>query len=452
MLKRWMKIVGGIAVVLLILALALITTVDRTPYHEMSYYTETMSSLEPLQPTLVSGDTLKVGWTKVSLVPEKSVPLAGYGKRRGAHYQSIHDSVFVRAFVFDNGATKAAYVSADLLIIPPLVYARLFELLEGSAFNPQNTFLTATHSHSSIGGWQPGLVGSLFSGEFDPAVVEFIAQRIATAMKMAVADTDQARIGYSAVMAADLVRNRLVGDQEGQIDPWFRLMKIVRDDGEVALLTSFAAHATCAGGSFMQLSADYPGQLIKLLEADSLIDFASYGAGAVGSMAPLAPPLEDLEEIAYMANHLAPQIRLIQNATPVDYTTQLGFIRADVSLRAPHFRISEDLRLRPWVFDQVFGEVNATINGLQIGDQLLMGTPADFSGELVEPLSDLARKTDKYLMVHSFNGSYIGYITKDEWYDRNKYETRTMNWFGPYNGAYFSELITTMINKFAVDE
>jgi neutral ceramidase len=338
------------------------------------------------------------------------------------------------------------------LIIPPLVYARLFELLEGTAFNPQNTFLTATHSHSSIGGWQPGLVGSLFSGEYDPDMVEFIAQRIAIAMNAATGEMGRAKIGYSAVMAADLVRNRLVGDQEGQIDPWFRLIKIVKDNGEVALLTSFAAHATCLGGSFMQLSADYPGQVVKMLEADSLIDFASYGAGAVGSMAPLAPRLDDLDEIAYMAESLVPQIRLIQNATPVNYTTELGFMRADISLRAPHFRITEDLRLRPWVFDWVFGAVSPTINSLKIGDQLLVGTPCDFSGELVEPLSDLARESDHHLMVHSFNGSYIGYITKDEWYDRNKYETRTMNWFGPYNGAYFSELLARLISKFSVEQ
>ncbi len=452
MLKKWLKIAGSIVAVLIILGLVLITTVDRTPYQEMPYYIETMSSLGPLQPTLVSGDTLKVGWAKASLVPEKPVPLAGYGKRRGARYQTIHDSVFVRAFVFDNGATKATYVSADLLIIPPLVYTRLFQLLDGTPFNAQNTFLTATHSHSSIGGWQPGLVGSLFSGEFDPEVVEFIAQRIATAINTATVQASKAQIGYSAVMAADLVRNRLVGDQVGQIDPWFRIIKIVKDNGQVALLTSFAAHATCLGGSFMELSADYPGQVVKMLEADSLINFASYGAGAVGSMAPLSPPLDDLEEIAYMAESLVPQILLIQNATPVDYTTELGFMRADISLRAPHFRISEDLRLRPWVFDQVFGEVNATINGLQIGDQLLLGTPCDFSGELVEPLSDLARLDDKYLMVHSFNGSYIGYITNDEWYDLSKYETRTMNWFGPYNGAYFSELLNAVIAKFSIEE
>jgi len=39
-------------------------------------------------------------------------------------------------------------------------------------------------------------------------------------------------------------------------------------------------------------------------------------------------------------------------------------------------------------------------------------------------------------------------VTDDKWYDRNDiytYETQTMNWFGPYNGKYISELIKKTI-------
>ena len=51
-------------------------------------------------------------------------------------------------------------------------------------------------------------------------------------------------------------------------------------------------------------------------------------------------------------------------------------------------------------------------------------------------------------MITSFNGGYMGYVTKDEWYDEDLYETRTMNWYGPYNGAYFEELIEGIIEIF----
>ena len=51
-------------------------------------------------------------------------------------------------------------------------------------------------------------------------------------------------------------------------------------------------------------------------------------------------------------------------------------------------------------------------------------------------------------MINSFNGGYIGYVTDDKWYDMegiNTYETYTMNWYGPFNGKYFSDLIKKII-------
>ncbi len=47
--------------------------------------------------------------------------------------------------------------------------------------------------------------------------------------------------------------------------------------------------------------------------------------------------------------------------------------------------------------------------------------------------------------VAGFNGGYIGYIIRDEWYDLKEYETFYMNWFGPHNGAYFVEMIQKLL-------
>ena len=95
------------------------------------------------------------------------------------------------------------------------------------------------------------------------------------------------------------------------------------------------------------------------------------------------------------------------SASGIQSPDNSGVPKSGVSVvEAKRVTLMQDGEINSRVFDQVFGEVKATINGLQIGDQLLVGTPCDFSGELVEPLSDLARLDDKYLMVHSFNGNY----------------------------------------------
>jgi hypothetical protein len=84
---------------------------------------------------------------------------------------------------------------------------------------------------------------------------------------------------------------------------------------------------------------------------------------------------------------------------------------------------------------------------LRVGNVLFTGMPCDFSGELTEsPIHD-ADGRHLNLIVTSFNGGYMGYVTRDDWYDLNAYETRTMNWYGPYNGAYLSEVITRLMAK-----
>jgi len=78
----------------------------------------------------------------------------------------------------------------------------------------------------------------------------------------------------------------------------------------------------------------------------------------------------------------------------------------------------------------------------------MISTPCDFSGELAFRIDSLKAPDEKGIMINSFNGSYVGYITDDKWYDRVTYETRDMNWFGPYNGQYFTELILKISEKY----
>ena len=120
--------------------------------------------------------------------------------------------------------------------------------------------------------------------------------------------------------------------------------------------------------------------------------------------------------------------------------------RIPVELRKPAARVSKNLNTKNWIFNQLYGEYDSEISVLQLNDLLLIGLPCDFSGELAVPLYDYARSKGLNLILTSFNGGYIGYVVKDEWYDLDKYETMSMSWYGKDNGAYFSELITRLID------
>ena len=422
----------------------LVSRVDRTPYRQMDFYQHFKQELSQLRVDTASAraDTIRAGWAKVNITPSEPMPLAGYGMRKGRTYQSVHDSLWARAFVFDNGVRKAALVTVDLLIVPPALTEALAQQLPGTGFTLDQVYLTATHSHHSAGGWAHRLSGWAIAGTYHQAWVDQLAGHILQAIRKADGAKKKARMGVGTFPAGELVFNRLVPGNP--TDSLVRVLKIRQDGGETAALVTFSAHATCLRAQENILSRDYPGILVDSLEKNPQIDFAAFCAGAVGSHAPEAAA-DHLEKAGIMGSFLAQKILIDFDRIPVAAATEVAVANLPLPLRRPQWRIGENVRLRPWVFYALFGRYEANLKAMRIGSTVWVGTPCDFSGELVPPLQGEAAPAT--LFVTSFNGAYIGYITNDACYDRPHYETRDMNWYGPENGAYLSEAITELLKR-----
>lgn len=444
-LIRFLFAIIGLVVLLLIFT---IVPVDNTPYQQTAYYKTAQDNLSKIPPTSAIGpkSAIKAGWAKVNLTPAYTTPTAGYGVRRGKHWQVVLDSVFVRAIVLDNGTTKAAIVSADLLIIPPDVNEQLKKRLAEVGFVWENVYMGATHSHNSIGGWAAGWGGQMFGGQYDPKIVTHITDKILAAISKASQNIAPVQIGYGQMYQADMIRNRLVGDK-GTIDAFIRLLKLQKASGESALLCTYAAHATTLDAHQDKiLSRDYPGALVDSLEHKSA-NFALFMAGAVGSMSPLEEAKNDTLQLRDEAIGLQLEIEHNLKRIQLRPDSTLKIISLPLPLREPHARVTDGWRVRPWLFKKFFGDYPTQLKVLRIGNVVLVGTPADFSGELVTNFQKISAKKGVNLMITSFNGSYIGYITPDKYYHNDWYETRTMNWFGPQNEAYLSEMIEKLIEK-----
>ncbi|MEL6557149.1 MAG: hypothetical protein AAFQ94_03130, partial [Bacteroidota bacterium] len=284
--------------------------------------------------------------------------------------------------------------------------------------------------------------------EYDEKMVDFIAEKVISSLKIASANVEQATIGYQKVNQRTLIRNRLVKER-GTVDPWLRMISINKVNGESALIFNYAAHPTCLSYHYADLSADYPGKAIDLIEKAGTADFVAYMAGAVGSMSPEAPGLRGYEKVDFVASQLAEVINATAPTIEQNAVTSMAIHDFEFIPGNPQFKITTDLRLKEWVFNQAFGRHEMEITSMKVGNLLMIGVPCDFSGELVEPLEKYAANRGMNLIITSFNGGYAGYVTKDEWYDLNKYETRTMNWYGHEIGKYMSESITKIINGYA---
>ncbi|MFL2999148.1 MAG: neutral/alkaline non-lysosomal ceramidase N-terminal domain-containing protein [Cytophagales bacterium] len=439
---------SAVIVSIVVLAIITIKPLDRTPLESTSYYKNTLKKFNYDSPNDISGDTIKVGWAKKSLIPNYHTPMAGYGARKGADFEGVHDSIWVRAVVFDNGKTLSAYVSMDLLIVPPNLEQS--KISDNLGINSDNIFFTASHTHSSIGGYLEGLAGNIFGGKYDQRNLDFITSRTREAIRDAMQDLKKSKLGYGSIYAADFITNRLVGDSLGTYDPFLRIIKIVRDDGKKASIFSYSAHATCFGHRQRNLSGDYPSSIINLLEKNNDVDFAVYGAGSVGSMSPRTRSKKGEKKVQEMSRGLYPYIKDAIRNMGARYQTKLYSEKIDIEMREQSFKINSSLIIRPWIFNFLVGDTPKYINYLRLGDLVIVGTPSDFSGELVGQIEKSISNNELNLMINSFNGGYVGYITDDKWYDRtdiNTYETYTMNWYGPYNGTYFSKLIKEIIKK-----
>ena len=445
-MKFLRRLIMAIGLGIIFCLIATITPVDKTPLSESRYYQLAQQKLDSLNSsyTLQDSKYFKAGWAKTNITPQYPLPLAGYGARKGVFVSTVHDSVWARGFVFDNGFNKSAIITLDLLIIPPAVTEALRILLPEIGYSQDQIFLSATHTHCSVGGWADSWIGTQFAGEYQNEIVNDLAIAIIATIKKAETNLVSAKVGYARYDASPFTRNRLVGEK-GSRDTWLRVVKIQQESGAVALITTFAAHATVLSHRQMNYSRDYPGALVDSLENITNVDFAAFCAGAVGSHSPVTKGGKSYNKIALLASNLKSLIGANISSIPINKVQQSGTIQFDIPLRKPHIRVAANWRVRPWIFEKLTEVSPAYISLLRIGNIAFIGTPCDFSGELTAAIDEKANALDLNVLVTSFNGGYIGYITKDEWYNLKEYETFVMNWFGPYNGAYFVNLIQRLL-------
>ena len=289
----------------------------------------------------------------------------------------------------------------------------------------------------------PGPMGEMAFGGYDQSIVELMVSRSISALQNAIAIQDTVSITYRKSDAGDLVANRFVKD--GSTDPYVRQLIFSKKSGKKATFLTYSAHATTMSTKFMGLSGDYPYYLTKDLEAGGF-DFAMYAAGAVGSHRPLRPG-NTPEMVALYAHQLdsALNLKMTYFATVKNVEITTGTL--PISLRAPHLRVKDNLRLRPWLFNYLLGDTNAHLDITQIGNTLMIASSGELSGVFYEKWEKLAQSKGLNLIITTFNGGYIGYITPDELYDENYHEVREMNWYGPGNGKYFDDMIMAIIKK-----
>ncbi|MBN1670474.1 MAG: neutral/alkaline non-lysosomal ceramidase N-terminal domain-containing protein [Kiritimatiellae bacterium] len=213
--------------------------------------------------------TFKAGAAKADITPPVGCVLIGFSQRRA---KAVHDPLYVKALVLDDGKTRLALAVCDALTFGYDIVERARELIgKETHIPPQNVMLTCTHTHSG-----PLTTPSRRYDEEDMAYIEQLVRKIAGAVTVAWQNRRRAGLGFAQEPVQIGVNRREMTPDRGMIlgrdwsKPVNPVVDVLRVDGTderpIAVLFAHAAHPVVLGGKNQEITADFPGYAAAVLE------------------------------------------------------------------------------------------------------------------------------------------------------------------------------------------
>ncbi len=224
----------------------------------------------------------RAGAARVLITPPFPTQMAGYFDRKELA-EGVHDDLYARTLVLDDGGTRLAIVACELLLVDSDLVSKVRKMAsEASGIPPDNIMVCASHTHSGPQGYSAGF--GVMRGEFRPELMKYLARKISYSVLLANEDLRPARFGLSFGELPAVQRNRF--DSEGPIDPRVGVIRIDREDGTpMAAVVNFTGHPVIMGSNNLLHSSEYPGHAMKVIESVEGENFVSlFLQGASGNI------------------------------------------------------------------------------------------------------------------------------------------------------------------------
>jgi hypothetical protein len=338
----------------------------------------TLLLVAALAPAHVGASELQVGVARADITPPIGSRMYGYGARGTNVSTGVHDPLYARAMFLDDGTTRLALVTLDLGTFTHESTTNIKAIVREKT-GIENVLCFASHTHSAP------YPAPDFPSREAPWIRE-AERRIAGAIVEAAGKAVPARlgIGWGEVreghnrrrVLEDGTVEMLWGNRERvptqPVDYSLAVIRVEALDGHpLATLVNFACHPVILGPENLEISADYPGVLARLLE-EEIGGQTMFLQGAAGDINPFwdkTPPDEGaFEQTELMGTALAAEalrvyreIAHLRSERPLSFHTEIIPLahRDDVERKEPAF--------------------DAEINTVLIGDDLALATfPGEF--------------------------------------------------------------------------
>lgn len=426
---------------------------DNSHYQTSDYYRAARATLTRLEPQHASGP-LEVGLAELDISPPSGYPLAGFGGRRPKANTAMESPCLARALSLKVGTLTNTILTADLLLMDETL---VNEVLRLSGLERQDIYFTASHSHSCAGGYAEGFIYEQIFGQYDPDWSRQLAQRLAQVVLESRQSFSPVEFAWASLEVPNSQQNRIDRSAPTHDQLGLLLFRTPGTDAPpLAILSVFGAHATVFGLRSHLVSADYPGHFLKALKAMTGARTLLFAAGSVGDARPHGPalagkePAKGVEDYGQMLAAAA-----TAGLADLQWQRDIRLARLDLPLELPEVRLpigpgwTWGPALTAMLSRQIHGR-NTILSGLRLNGLVLLGFPVDYSGHLTTALASQF-KNQAEVITTSFSGGYKGYLVASSWFFRHaKYETRDVNFFGPWSGDYLNEMATGLARKLLV--
>ncbi|MBX3443975.1 MAG: hypothetical protein KF774_16320 [Planctomyces sp.] len=175
-------------------------------------------------PASAQDRVLRAGAIAIDISPVE-LPVSINGGMTDRQATGIHDPLYARCLVLDDGTTTLALTICDSCMIPRELFdAAKREAAARTGIPAANMLMSATHTHEAV------TVAGVFQSEPEPKYAELLVARIADAVELAWRQREPARIAWTVGIDGSQLFNRRWFTQPGQVneDPFGGTTDVVR--------------------------------------------------------------------------------------------------------------------------------------------------------------------------------------------------------------------------------
>jgi len=399
------------------------------------------SLLLVLAPGWLAAGEFRAAVVKVDITPTGQQWLVGYAPRQST---GVHDHIYHRIAVLDDGHTQFVLVSSELVGFSPALYDEFAARLEReTGIRRVNLWWTVTHTHSSVEVGPPGL-GKAFSNlakryehDYDHALLEHIQQSLMAGIQEARGKLAPASLEAGTGTALANI-NRRARTEKGDIvlglnpygptDRQIGLLRLKRADGSLlGLIANYAVHGTVLGQKNTLISGDAPGIVASYVEK-KLGATMLFINGAAGNLAPTYTVRDDIpsshiqeftvllgDRILAANRDMAPRAQVVRLAAGEKIVE---------SPRAPQMGWDDSLGKYLRKADDGSALVRLPVRFLKVSDEVVLwAAPVELFCEIAINVRNAS--PFPYTFYFGYANGWLGYLPTQQAFGEGGYEVKT---------------------------